>query len=113
RLMDADFDLAVSRRMLVDHGFAQPLQLLWGDLDTPPVVPIFLNAVAQPGVPRLRRCRALGQAIGSFLDGESRRTLLIGSGGLSHEPPVPTLSHPDAPLSGRITPQSAPTPHER
>ena len=27
RLMDEDFDLAVSRRMRVDHGFAQPLQL--------------------------------------------------------------------------------------
>ena len=89
--MDEDFDLAVSRRMQVDHGFAQPLQLLWGGLDTPPVVPIFMNAVAQPGIPRLRRCRALGQAIGRWLDGEPRRTLLIGSGGLSHEPPVPTL----------------------
>ncbi len=71
RLMDEDFDLAVSRRMKVDHGFAQPLQLLCGGLDTPPVVPIFVNAVAQPGIPRLRRCRALGQAIGRFLDGDA------------------------------------------
>src|SRR5439155_22531519 len=39
-LMDADFDIAVSRRMQVDHGFAQSLQLLWGGLATPPVVPI-------------------------------------------------------------------------
>ncbi len=113
RLMDEDFDLAVSRRMQVDHGFAQSLQLLWGGLDTPPVLPIFLNAVAQPGIPRLRRCRALGQAIGRFLDGESRRTLLIGSGGLSHEPPVPTLSHPDAAVRERITRRSDPTPAER
>jgi 2,3-dihydroxyphenylpropionate 1,2-dioxygenase len=102
-LMDADFDIAVSRRMQVDHGFAQSLQLLWGGLATPPVVPIFVNAVAQPGIPRLRRCRRLGEAIGRFLDGCPKRTLLIGSGGLSHEPPVPTLAHPDAAVRERIT----------
>jgi 2,3-dihydroxyphenylpropionate 1,2-dioxygenase len=102
-LMDADFDIAVSRRMQVDHGFAQSLQLLWGGLATPPVVPIFVNAVAQPGIPRLRRCRQLGEAIGRFLDDTPKRTLLIGSGGLSHEPPVPTLAHPDAAVRERIT----------
>lgn len=113
RLMDEDFDVAVSRRMVVDHGFAQSLQLLWGGLDTPPVLPIFLNAVAQPGIPRLGRCRALGRAIGGFLDGEPRRTLLIGSGGLSHEPPVPTLAHPDAAVRERITARNEPTSGER
>lgn len=113
RLMDEDFDIALSRRMQVDHGFAQSLEVLWSGLDTPPVLPIFLNAVAQPGIPRLRRCRALGQAIGRFLDDEPRRTLLIGSGGLSHEPPVPTLSHPDAAVRERITLRSEPTPEER
>lgn len=112
-LMDADFDIAVSRRMRVDHGFAQALQMLWGGLNTPPVVPIFMNAVAQPGIPRVRRCRALGEALGQFLDGVPRRTLLIGSGGLSHEPPVPTLSHPDAAVRERITVRSEPTAAER
>jgi 2,3-dihydroxyphenylpropionate 1,2-dioxygenase len=112
-LMDADFDAAVSRRMRVDHGFAQALQLVWGGLDTPPVVPIFVNAVAQPGIPRVRRCRALGEAIGRFLDRLPRRTLLIGSGGLSHEPPVPTLSNPDAAVRERITVRSEPSPADR
>src|SRR5690606_19091518 len=93
-LMDADFDIAVSRRMKVDHGFVQALQFLWGGLDTPPVLPVFLNAVAQPGIARVRRCEQLGRAIGGFLDGLPQRTLLIGSGGLSHEPPVPTMDHP-------------------
>lgn len=102
-LMDDGFDIAVSRRMRVDHGFTQPLQLMWGGLDSPPVVPLFLNAVAEPGIPRLRRCRMLGAAIGGFLSGIDRRTLLIGSGGLSHEPPVPTLAHPDAAVRERIT----------
>lgn len=113
QLMDDDFDVAISRRMQVDHGFSQALQLMWGGLNTPPVLPIFVNAVAQPGIPRLRRCRALGQAIGRFLDREPRRTLLIGSGGLSHEPPVPTLSHPDAGVRERITCKKEPTQSER
>ena len=113
RLMDAGFDLAVSRRMVVDHGFAQPLQLLWGGLDTPPVMPLFLNAVAAPGIPRLPRCRALGQAIGRALAGDPRRILLLGSGGLSHEPPVPTLADPDPSVRERITARQNPTPAER
>jgi 2,3-dihydroxyphenylpropionate 1,2-dioxygenase len=112
-LMDSDFDIAISRRMQVDHGFAQSLQMLWGGLDTPPVVPIFLNAVAAPGIPRLARCRALGEAIGAFLDEVPRRTLLLGSGGLSHEPPVPTLAHPDAAVRERITVKRMPTAAER
>ena len=112
-LMDHDFDAAISRRMKVDHGFAQSLQLMWGGLDTPPVIPVFMNAVAQPGIPRLRRCRALGEAIGSFLDGLDRRVLLIGSGGLSHEPPVPTMAHPDPAVRERITVKKEATAAER
>jgi 2,3-dihydroxyphenylpropionate 1,2-dioxygenase len=112
-LMDDDFDIALSRRMQVDHGFAQALQLLWGGLDTPPVIPIFMNAVAQPGIPRLARCRRVGESIGRFLDGFGGRTLLIGSGGLSHEPPVPTLAHPDAAVRERITVKREPTQAER
>lgn len=112
-LMDHDFDLALSRRMEVDHGFSQALQFLWGSLDTPPVLPIFLNAVAQPGIPRLRRCRQLGQEIGRFLDTLPQRTLVIGSGGLSHEPPVPTMAHPDPAVRERITVRRTPTPAER
>ena len=111
--MDDGFDLALSRRMEVDHGFSQALQFLWGGLDTPPVLPIFMNAVAQPGIPRLRRCQQLGQSIGHFLDTVPRRTLLIGSGGLSHEPPVPTLAHPDAAVRERITVKRTPTAAER
>lgn len=112
-LMDQDFDIAISRSMKVDHGFAQPLQLIWGGLSTPPVIPIFLNAVAAPGIPRLRRCRALGEAMGAFLKNDNRRILFIGSGGLSHEPPVPTLDDPDAAVRERITARQNPTQVER
>jgi 2,3-dihydroxyphenylpropionate 1,2-dioxygenase len=113
-LMDQHFDIALSRRMQVDHGFSQALQVLWGDeLQTPPVIPVFLNAVAAPGIARLARCKALGEAVGRFLDTLPQRTLLIGSGGLSHEPPVPTLAHPDAAVRERITVKTEPTPAER
>ena len=113
-LMDHGFDIALSRRMRVDHGFSQALQFLWGnELCTPPVIPIFLNAVAQPGIPRIARCRALGLEIARFLDTLPRRTLVIGSGGLSHEPPVPTLDHPDAAVRERITLRQDPTAAER
>ena len=113
-LMDHDFDMAVSRRMLVDHGFSQALQFMWNDeLKTPPVIPIFLNAVSQPCIARLGRCRSLGQSIGAFLDTLPERTLLIGSGGLSHEPPVPTMEHPDPAVRERITQKQTPTQAER
>src|SRR5690606_5540730 len=64
------------------------------------------------GIPRLARCRQLGQAIGSWLDTLPQRTLVIGSGGLSHEPPVPTLAHPDAAVRERITVRRTPTSEE-
>ena len=112
-LMGDDFDVAISRAMQVDHGFAQPLQILFNGLDTPPVVPIFLNAVAAPTIPRLRRCRHLGESIGRFVAALPGSTLLIGSGGLSHEPPVPTLAHADAGVRDRITYKRESTPQER
>ena len=39
--------------------------------------------------------------------------LLIGSGGLSHEPPVPTLAHADPAVRERITFRNEPTPADR
>lgn len=102
-LMTAGFDPTVSRRMRVDHGFSQPLQLLWGSFDTPPLLPIFVNAVAPPSIPRVARCIELGEALGRFLDKLEGRTLLLGSGGLSHEPPVPLMEDCDPAVRERIT----------
>jgi 2,3-dihydroxyphenylpropionate 1,2-dioxygenase len=88
--LDAELDVTVSERMYVDHGFAQPLEMLLGGIDRVPVVPVFINCVAQPLGPA-RRARLLGQAIGTAAATLDRRVLFIGSGGLSHDPPVPTL----------------------
>lgn len=108
-----EFDVAVSRRMSVDHGFAQPLQLLFGSLDSPPVVPIFLNAAAPPAIPNAARCVALGRALGKHFAADTRRILVIGSGGLSHDPPIPTLNHPDPGVRERITVRNRMTPDQR
>jgi 2,3-dihydroxyphenylpropionate 1,2-dioxygenase len=88
--LDAELDVTVSERMYVDHGFAQPLEMLLGGIDRVPVVPVFINCVAQPLGPA-RRARLLGHAIGTAAATLDRRVLFIGSGGLSHDPPVPTL----------------------
>ena len=88
--LDAEIDVTLSERMYVDHGFAQPLEVLLGSISRIPVVPVFINCVAQPlGPPR--RARLLGSAIGAAAKELGRRILFLGSGGLSHDPPVPTL----------------------
>ncbi|MGV9675879.1 3-carboxyethylcatechol 2,3-dioxygenase [Nocardia sp. NPDC003482] len=100
-VLAAGVDLAVSMDMDVDHGTVQPLQRLLGDATAVPVVPIFVNAVAAPLGP-LARVRALGAAVGEYLAGLDRRVLVIGSGGLSHDPPVPTLATATGPVRDRI-----------
>ncbi|VFS75312.1 2,3-dihydroxyphenylpropionate/2,3-dihydroxicinnamic acid 1,2-dioxygenase [Kluyvera cryocrescens] len=52
-VMKSGIDLAVSYCMQVDHGFAQPLELLLGGLDKVPVLPVFYQRCshAAAGVP--------------------------------------------------------------
>ena len=90
-VLDADVDVAISASMEVDHGTVQPLQTLFGDAAARPVIPIFINSVATPLGP-LKRARALGAAVGRFAATLDKRVLVLGSGGLSHDPPVPTLA---------------------
>ncbi len=90
-VLEADVDIAISASMDVDHGTVQPLQNLFGDPTTRPVIPVFINSVATPLGP-LRRSRLLGAAIGGYLATLDKRVLVVGSGGLSHDPPVPTLA---------------------
>jgi 2,3-dihydroxyphenylpropionate 1,2-dioxygenase len=100
-VLEAGVDAAVSYRMQVDHGFAQPLELLLGGLDRCPVIPVFINAVATP-LPSFQRARLLGEAIGRFARTLDKRVLFLGSGGLSHQPPVPELAKVDARMADRL-----------
>lgn len=100
-VLDAGVDVAVSYCMQVDHGFAQPLEYLLGGLANYPVLPVFINGVAPP-LPGFQRTRLLGEAIGRFARGLNKRVLILGSGGLSHQPPVPQLVGADAHMRDRL-----------
>jgi 2,3-dihydroxyphenylpropionate 1,2-dioxygenase len=111
-VLESDIDVAISASMDVDHGTVQPLQKLFGAATARPVIPIFINSVATPLGP-LRRVRALGAAVGTYLETLGKRILVLGSGGLSHDPPVPTLATaPPAALS-RIVHGAPMTPEQR
>ena len=107
-----DVDLTISARMIVDHGFAQPLQTLFGGIDSVPLVPVFINGVATPLGP-MRRIRALGHAIGVAARELDRRVLFVASGGLSHDPPVPVLQGAPAKVAEALINGLAPTPEQR
>lgn len=94
-LMENDLDVSLSHRLQVDHGCTQTLEEVTGSLTRYPVIPIIINSVAPPFVP-YRRIRKLGEAVGQFLAGLNKRVLILGTGGLSHEPPVPLLSESPA-----------------
>lgn len=92
---ERDLDITISRRMEVDHGAVQPLEILLGGIDRVPTVPVFVNGVARPFV-KMARVRRLGQVIGAFLATQTdERVLVIGSGGLSHDPPIPQWATAD------------------
>ncbi|MBZ8176730.1 3-carboxyethylcatechol 2,3-dioxygenase [Corynebacterium poyangense] len=88
-VLDHDVDVAISRRMEVDHGAVQALEMLYdGAVGAKPVIPIYINGVARPFAPT-RRIRQLGQAVGEFFKTTDKKVLFISSGGLSHDPPLP------------------------
>lgn len=90
-VIGAGIDLAVSLDMQVDHGAVQPMEIVYGDIAAKPFVPIFINSVAPPFTP-VQRVRLLGEAVGRHLAERDEKVLLIASGGLSHDPPVPRLA---------------------
>ncbi|WP_371572661.1 3-carboxyethylcatechol 2,3-dioxygenase [Streptomyces sp. NBC_01314] len=111
-VLDRGVDLTVSARMTVDHGFAQPLEVLFGGIDRVPVVPVFVNGVATPLGP-VGRVRALGTAIGRAAAELDRRVLFLASGGLSHDPPVPVLDGAPPRVADALIEGRPPTPEQR
>ncbi|QJY47455.1 3-carboxyethylcatechol 2,3-dioxygenase [Pseudonocardia broussonetiae] len=105
-------DLAYSERMFVDHGLAQPLEILFGGLDAVPLVPVFINSVAEPLGP-MSRVRRLGEALGRAAAALDRRVLVLGSGGLSHDPPVPRLDGAPPAVAERLIAGRHPTAAQR
>jgi len=111
-VLESGIDVAISASMDVDHGTVQPLQKLFGDAAARPVIPIFINSVATPLGP-LRRVRALGAAVGTYLATLGKRVLVVGSGGLSHDPPVPTMATAAPAALNRIVHGQPMTPEQR
>ncbi|MEU6729351.1 3-carboxyethylcatechol 2,3-dioxygenase [Nonomuraea wenchangensis] len=111
-VLDRGVDLTISARMTVDHGFVQPLEVLFGGIDRVPVVPVFVNGVATPLGP-VSRIRALGTAIGEAAAELDRRVLFLGSGGLSHDPPVPVLDGAPPRVADALIEGHPPTPEQR
>jgi 2,3-dihydroxyphenylpropionate 1,2-dioxygenase len=110
-VLHSDIDTAVSEAMRVDHGMVQPLEKLFGSADARPVIPVFVNSVAEPlGPPR--RARLLGDAIGRFLARLDRRVLIVGSGGLSHDPPIPALRQAPPEVAAKLVSERR-TPQEQ
>lgn len=111
-ILDSDIDIALSHRLQVDHGCTQTLEELTGSLTRYPVIPIIINSVAPPFGP-YRRVRKLGEAVGRFIATLNKRVLILGTGGLSHEPPVPLLAGaPDATANFLVAGRN-PTPEAR
>ncbi|TCB70675.1 3-carboxyethylcatechol 2,3-dioxygenase [Acinetobacter sp. ANC 4216] len=94
QVLDQGVDVAYSYRMQADHGVTQPLHFLCeGQLDRYPTIPIFVNGAAAP-MPTTKRTIALGRAVGQFIQSlnlENERVLILGTGGLSHDPPTPQM----------------------
>ncbi|WP_375202243.1 DODA-type extradiol aromatic ring-opening family dioxygenase [Hyphococcus sp.] len=96
-LVEKEFDIATSYAMKVDHGFSAVLEaFLVGRLDSIPVIPVFINSHYRPR-PSLKRCRELGEAIGSWASSLGKRVAFLGSGGLSHDVSMIFPQYEDAP----------------
>ena len=87
-LIEQEFDMTTCQEMLVDHGFVNPMALLWRHLPQWPVkaIPLAVNTVQHP-IPSARRCYKLGQALGKAIESypEDLKVVILGTGGLSHQ----------------------------
>lgn len=104
-----DLDTAISYDMCVDHGNALSLTQLTGALARYDVLPIFLNCAADPR-PSMRRSRLFGETVGRFLATRGLRVTIIGSGGLSHDPPTPRLRQVPHDIAQRLVKRHTPRP---
>nr|WP_284507221.1 3-carboxyethylcatechol 2,3-dioxygenase [Caballeronia sp. ATUFL_M2_KS44] len=89
-LLHDGLDVAVSYRMEVDHGFVQIWERMFGNFNRFPTIPIFINCAAPP-LPTFKRARLLGEAVGRWALASGKRVLISASGGLSHDPPTPSI----------------------
>jgi protocatechuate 4,5-dioxygenase beta chain len=86
-VMADEFDVTTCQEMQVDHGFVNPMTLLWpGAQHGVPTVPVSFNTVQHP-LPTPKRCFEFGRAIGRAIESYEKdiKVLVLGTGGLSHQ----------------------------
>jgi protocatechuate 4,5-dioxygenase beta chain len=95
--LDADFDLAFSNELRIDHSITCPIITLRPEADLP-IVPIYTNIFAPP-LPQPRRFVALGRAIREMVESwpSHLRVAIIGTGHLSLELGGPRQFGPHGP----------------
>jgi 2,3-dihydroxyphenylpropionate 1,2-dioxygenase len=111
-VMNEGLDVTFSAHLEVDHGLVQPLEILFGGLDRRAIIPVVINSIAGPFVP-MHRVRRLGEAIGRVIHRQGLSALFIASGGLSHDPPVPTLETAAPRVAEALISGDRPTPDQR
>ncbi|WP_420749264.1 3-carboxyethylcatechol 2,3-dioxygenase [Rhodococcus sp. O3] len=110
-VLEQGIDIGRSERMTVDHGILQPLEFIYGHPLSRPIVPIFVNALGFPLTP-MQRVRLFGEALGRAAQQLDKRVLLVASGGISHNPPVPRWDDAPEPVRRRLV-EYAPSREER
>lgn len=111
-LLQDGLDVAVSYRMEVDHGFVQIWEAMFDTFASYPTIPIFINCAAPP-LPTFKRARLLGEAVGRFAQATGKRVLISASGGLSHDPPTPSILTAPDDVRARLINGRNPTPEAR
>lgn len=104
-----EIDTALSYRMRIDHGFSQIPVLMFGSVRAFPIIPIHINC-AGPPLPSMRRIHKLGRSIGEWALSTGKRVLIIGSGGLSHDPPIPRIEEAPPHVAEQLIAGRNPTP---
>lgn len=94
-------DAAISYDMLVDHGGTQPFEMLADIERINGFVPLLINCIAPP-MPSFRRAREIGRTVGDWAAQRSERIVIIGSGGLSHDPPLPSINTATGAVAERL-----------
>ncbi len=87
-LIEQEFDMCTCQEMLVDHGFVNPVRVLFGDHEEWPIttIPLAVNTVQHP-VPTAQRCYKLGKALKKAIESypEDLKVVIAGTGGMSHQ----------------------------
>lgn len=83
RALDRDFDMAVSRSLVLDHSVMVPVHLAVPD--GTPVVPLYIASGVEPLI-SWKRCKELGGLLREAVESwpAAQRVVILGTGGISH-----------------------------